>query len=179
MKNISKLSDEKVVLLVQRKNKELFAEIIKRYEKKLLGYANYLIFDENDAEDVVQSTFIKAYVNLNSFKAGKKFSSWIYRITHNEAMNTLNKHKKSAKLYEDVDFDSGVDLEDEVIKKELRQSTQNCLKQMSVIYSEPLSLHFLEEKSYEEISDILRIPMGTVGTRINRAKSKMKKICQK
>jgi RNA polymerase sigma-70 factor (ECF subfamily) len=179
MKNISKLSDEKVVLLVQKKDKELYAEIIRRYEKKLLGYANYLIFDENDAEDVVQNTFIKAYINLNSFKIDNKFSSWIYRITHNEAMNTLNKHKKPMKLDVNIDFDSGVDLEDEVIKKELRQSTQNCLKQMSIIYSEPLSLHFLEEKSYEEISDILRIPIGTVGTRINRAKSIMKKICQR
>ena len=179
MKNISKLSDEKVVLLVREKDKELYSEIIRRYEKKLLGYANYLIFDENDSADAVQNTFIKAYINLNSFKIGNKFSSWIYRIAHNEAMNVLNKHKKLVQLDENIDFDSGVSLEGEVIKKELKQSTQNCLKQMPVIYSEPLSLYFLEEKSYEEISDILRIPIGTVGTRINRAKSIMKKICQK
>jgi RNA polymerase sigma-70 factor (ECF subfamily) len=179
MKNIFKLSDEKVVFLVREKDKELYSEIIRRYERKLLGYANYLIFDEADAADVVQNTFIKAYVNLNSFKIGKKFSSWIYRIAHNEAMNVLNKHKKLVQLDENIDFDSGVNLEDEVIKKELKQSAQNCLRQMPIIYSEPLSLYFLEEKSYEEISDILRIPVGTVGTRINRAKSIMKRICQK
>jgi len=179
MKNISKMSDEKLTTLVREKDKELYSEIIRRYEKKLLGYANYLIFDDNDAADVVQNTFIKAYINLNSFKIGKKFSSWIYRIAHNEAMNMLSKHKKRVQIDQNMDFDSGVDLEDEVIKKELKQSTHNCLKQLPVIYSEPLSLYFLEEKSYEEISDILRIPVGTVGTRINRAKSIMKKICQK
>src|SRR4030066_1257110 len=133
MKNISKLSDEKVVLLIREKDKELYSEIIRRYEKKLLGYANYLIFDEADAADVVQNTFIKAYINLNGFKIGNKFSSWIYRIAHNEAMNVLNKHKKLVQIDQNMDFDSGVNLEDEVIKKELKQRTQNCLKQRPVI----------------------------------------------
>jgi len=179
MKGLSKLSDEKIVLLVREKDKNFYSEIIRRYEKKLLGYANYLTFDDSDAADVVQNTFIKAYINLNGFKIKNKFSSWIYRITHNEAMNILNKRKKQVQFDQNIDFDSGVNLEDEVILKELRSHTQNCLKQMPVIYSEPLSLHFLEEKSYEEISDILRVPIGTVGTRISRAKSIMKKICQK
>jgi RNA polymerase sigma-70 factor (ECF subfamily) len=179
MKNISKLKDEKIVLLAREKDKELYSEIIRRYERKLLGYANYLVFDENDAADVVQNAFIKAYINLNSFKIKNKFSSWIYRITHNEAMNILNKHKKHVQLNQNIDFDSGVNLEDDVIKEELKLHAQNCLKQMSIIYSEPLSLYFLERKSYEEISDILRIPVGTVGTRISRAKSIMKRICQK
>lgn len=179
MKDISKLSDEKLVVLVREKDKELYSEVIIRYEKKLLRYANYLVSDESDAADVVQSTFIKTYINLNGFKVNNKFSSWIYRIVHNEAMNIMNKNKRHIPLNDNIDFDSGVNLEDEVILKELRQHTQNCLKQIPIIYSEPLSLYYLEEKSYEEISDILRIPMGTVGTRINRAKSIMKKICQK
>ena len=93
-------------------------------------------------------------------------------------MNLVKKQKKQVSLYEEKDFDSGVDIEDDFIKKELENHTHNCLDKMPVIYKEPLSLYYLEEKSYEEISDILRIPIGTVGTRINRSKALMKKICQ-
>ena len=179
MKDISKLSDEKIVELTRKKDKELFVHIIKRYQDKLMRYSNYLVGDEHNAADIVQESFIKAYTNLNGFDIKKKFSSWIYRIVHNEAINLINKQKKQVSLYKDVDYDSGIDIEDGFVKKELENRTHNCLSKMPVIYKEPLSLFFLDEKSYEEISDILRIPIGTVGTRINRAKFLMKKICQK
>jgi RNA polymerase sigma-70 factor (ECF subfamily) len=175
----SKLSDEKLVEMVCKKDKELYATIIKRYQDKLMRYANYLTGDENNAADIVQDSFIKAYTNLKGFDTKKKFSSWIYRIVHNEAMNLIGKQKKQISLYEEKDFDSGIDIEDNFIKNELKNHTHNCLNQMPLIYKEPLSLYFLEDKSYDEISDILRIPMGTVGTRVNRAKIIMKKICQK
>lgn len=178
MRDISKLSDEKIVKLICRKDKEFYAHILKRYQDKLVRYANYLVGDENYAADIVQESFIKAYINLKSFDTKKKFSSWIYRIVHNEAMNMVNKQKKQVNLYEEKDFDSGIDIEEEFIKNELKTHTHKCLDQMQIIYKEPLSLYYLEEKSYEEISDILRIPTGTVGTRINRAKIIMKKICQ-
>ncbi len=179
MKEISKLKDEEVVVLVRESDKELYSEIIKRYESRLLRYAEYLIGDYNEASDIIQNSFIKAYIKLNSFNTKKKFSSWIYRIVHNEAMNLIIKNKKRVSIDEDFDLDSGIDLEDDVIKKELKSHARNCLKQMPVMYSEPLTLYFLDDRSYEEISDILRIPKGTVATRISRAKSLMKKICQK
>lgn len=144
-----------------------------------MRYASHLTGEENNAEDIVQEALIKAYTNLNGFDTKKKFSSWIYRIVHNEAMNLFNKHKRQVPLYEEVDFDSGINIEDDYIKKELTDHAGNCLNQMVPIYREPLALFYLEEKSYEEISDILRIPVGTVGTRINRAKIIMNKICQK
>lgn len=179
MYKTTKLSDEEIIKLVRNKDKELYAQIIKRYQDKLIRYANYLIGDENNAADIVQESFIKAYINLNGFNAKKKFSSWIYRIVHNEAMNVFNKQKKQVLLNENFDFESKINVEDEFIKKELTSRAHHCLKQMALLYKEPLSLYYLEGKSYEEISDILRIPMGTVGTRINRAKIIMKKICQK
>jgi len=179
MHDLSRLSDEEVVKIVRRENKEAYAEIIRRYQAKLLRYAGYLLGDEHLGADAVQEGFIKAYVNLNSFDVKKKFGSWIYRIVHNEAMNLFAKHKKQEPLDEKIEYDSGIDLEDEFLKNELRSHTHDCLEQIPLIYKEPLSLYYLEEKSYEEISDILRIPLGTVGTRVNRAKGLMKKICQK
>ncbi len=179
MKDSLNLSDEKIVSLVCKKDKNLYAHIITRYQDRLVRYANYLIGNELDASDVVQDSFVKAYINLKGFNTKKKFSSWIYRIVHNESMNLVKRKKKTVSLFKDMDFDSGIDIEDNYVKKELKNRTHDCLNQMSVIYREPLSLYFLEDKPYEEISDILRIPVGTVGTRINRAKILMKKICQK
>ena len=179
MKDISKLKDEQIVELVCNKDKELYVHIIKRYQDKLIRYASYLTGDEQDAADIVQESFIKVYINLNGFNTKKKFSSWVYRIVHNEAINLVGKKKKSILLYENAHFDSGINIEEDLIKKELKLHANSCLRQMQKIYSEPLALYFLEGKSYEEISDILRIPVGTVGTRINSAKVIMQKICQK
>ena len=173
------MTDEEIVGIVTKKDKELYIEIVKRFEEKLLRYAGYLISDSHLIADIVQESFIKAYINLNGFDRKKKFSSWIYRIVHNETMNAVKKQNKHTPIYDNVDFDSGVDLEKEIIIKEMKDKIHKCLTQMPVIYKEPLSLFYLEEKSYEEISDILRIPIGTVGTRVNRAKILMKKICQK
>lgn len=179
MSDLSRLSDEEIADIVRTKDKNVYAEIIKRYQEKLMRYAKYILGDEQKGADVVQEGLVKAYINLNGFDTKKKFGSWIYRIVHNEAMNMLSKQKKQKPLDEQVDFDSGINLEDEFIKNELINHAHRCLEQMPIIYKEPLSLYFLEEKSYEEISDILRIPMGTVAARINRAKGIMKSICQK
>lgn len=173
------LSDEELVILIRTKEKERFTDIVGRYQDKLLRYAAYLIHDEHKAMDVVQDAFIKAYINLNGFDIKKKFSSWIYRIVHNEAMNSVKKYHKEVPFLQGADFQSEENIEQDFSKKETIEKTQECLKEMSVLYGEPLALYYLDEKSYEEISDILRIPMGTVATRINRAKTLMKIICQK
>lgn len=179
MFNLSELSDEKVVEITREKDKEAYAEIVRRYQKKLMRYATYLVNDNQRAADVVQDAFIKAYINLNSFDIKRQFSSWIYRIVHNEAINLINKYKKEQPLLENIDFDSGINIEEEYTKKEIIKMVKDCLAEIPLLYREPLGLYFLEEKSYVEISDILRIPTGTVGTRINRAKIIMKQKCQR
>lgn len=178
MKDIKKLTDEQIVEIVRSKDKELYRELIIRYHDKLSRYAQYLIHDINKATDAVQESFIKAYINLYGFNTKMKFSSWIYRIVHNQIMNMINKDKKQLPLLDNVDFESGKNIETDLDKKEVKEKVHKCIGQIPIMYSEPISLFYLEDKSYEEISDILRIPVNTVGTRINRAKLLMKKICQ-
>jgi len=173
------ISDNTIIAQVCKGDKEKYSGIIKRYEKKLLRYATYLLQDEHDSKDVVQESFIKAYISLNGFNNKKSFSSWIYRIVHNEAINLLKKHKKKISLDEDYKLESGENLEENFVKKSLQEQTKNCVLQMPIIYREPISLFYLEDKKYEEISDILKIPTNTVATRINRAKGILKQICQK
>lgn len=173
------LSDEEIIEKVRLGNREVYAVIIKRYQNKLLRYAVNLVRDENKAIDIVQESFIKAYINLKGFDIKKKFSSWIYRIVHNEAMNAAKKYQKEINLPDDIDFESDENIEKDFEQKEIVVKVERCLGEIPLLYSEPLSLYYIDEKSYEEISDILRLPMGTVATRINRAKKLMKNICQK
>lgn len=183
MKKVKKLTDEQLVQLVRVKDQELYTEIVRRYQSRLLRYAYCLAQDEEKAADVVQESFIKAFVNLKGFNIKKKFSSWIYRIVHNEAINYLKKHKKEISIETNgwikEALKSEVNLEKDLEKKEAQKILKDCLKNLPIIYRSPLTLFYLEEKAYEEISDVLRIPMGTVGTRINRGKKILRKICNK
>lgn len=172
-------TDEEVVLYVQSKDQAFYFVIVDRYQTKLIRYANSILHDEVKAVDVVQETFIKAFINLKSFDIKKKFSSWIYRIAHNEALNIIKKNYKQIFFDKDFDIRSDEDIIDNFEKKEITTKVRECINKMPLIYSEPLILYAIEDKSYEEVSDILRIPMGTVATRISRAKILMKNICQK
>lgn len=172
------LTDEQVVEKV-KKDKECFGILVERYSDKLLRYSEYLLRGDEEAQDVVQRGLIKAYVNLNSFDTNKKFSSWVYRIIHNETMSAMRKRGRLVSLNENMDWQNSEDLEESLIKKEINSKVHNCLGEMPNKYRVVLSLYYLEEKSYEEISDILRLPMGTVATQISRAKKIMKSICNK
>lgn len=174
-----KLSDEELIKIIRTSDQELYAIIIKRYQDKLLRYAINMIKDNDKAIDIVQESFIKAFINLNNFDTKMKFSSWIYRIVHNETLNSIKKYKMETPLLYDWDFTSEENIENNYEDKETVLVVEKCLKDIPLIYSEPLSLHYIDEKSYKEISDILRIPMGTVAIRINRAKKIIKKLCLK
>lgn len=174
-----RLTDEEIIEKVRSDDRDLYAVIIDRYKNKLLRYAKNLVHDDDRASHVVQDSLVKAYININGFNIKNKFSSWIYRIVHNESMNVLKKYKSEVPILDDFDFESEQDITQEFEQKETVIYVERCLKSMPLIYSEPLSLYYIDEKSYEEISDILRIPMGTVAVRISRAKKLMKNICQK
>ena len=178
MDNYINKTDEEIVEVVRNSNKELYALIIERFQPRLIRYATYLLGDLDKATDAVQESFIKAYINLNGFDTKKKFSSWIYRIVHNEVINMINKNKKLITFGQEVDFDTNEDLEEAFDKESLRILAHSCLEQMELKYREPITLYYLEDKTYDEISDILRLPLGTVAIRLKRAKVLMRKICQ-
>jgi RNA polymerase sigma-70 factor (ECF subfamily) len=175
----SLISDEEIIEKVRSEDQEFYAIIVDRYQEKLLRYASNLIQDENNAADIVQESFIKAFINLRGFNTKKKFSSWIYRIVHNEAINIAKKIRREIPILEKMDFKSEENIELNFEKQEIIEKVEKCFAQINLIYAEPLRLFYVDEKSYEEISDILRLPMGTVATRINRAKIILKKVCQK
>ena len=178
------ISDEK---LAQKSitNQESFAELVDRYESKLLRYIQRLTgLPTNQAEDVLQEVFIKIYKNLNNFDPSLKFSSWAYRITHNESINHIKKQKNHDPLETDDEdalnlieiLESESDTQKEAIQKETAARVWAALQKLPKKYRDVLILYYLEDQDYAAISDILKKPSGTVATLLNRAKAKFKHI---
>jgi len=172
--NLPNLSDEQLVEKIRSENSELYAEIVRRYQQALYRYLRYLTNQPAEAEDLVQDVFIKAYRNLFGFDTRRKFSSWVYRIAHNVGVNYLKKsaRRKDVSLkYLDIATPAPDDCsEDQLTRQETKRKIQKSLKELKPKYRDPLVLYYFEDKSYQEISDILRVPMGTVGTLISRGK---------
>lgn len=174
--------DEDLIPLIL-KNRDYFAILVERYEQKLTRYIKKISgLNQQDAEDVLQDIFIKVYQNLNDFDPSLKFSSWIYRISHNEIISHWRKNKTRPQFVGGEKIDdflhniaSELNIHKDLEDKGLQDDIQKILSKMDLKYREVLVLKFLEDKSYEEISDILKKPMGTVATLINRAKKHFKK----
>ncbi len=175
-------SDEQLVKLCINENKEYFGEIIERYQKKLIRYIKRISNTNNeDVEDILQNSFINVYQGLQGFDNKLKFSSWIYRIVHNQVIDL---HRKKISKGRDMvikiddtimnnimgDFDT-INLAEEIITK---QYIQMALNKIDIKYKEVIILKYFEEKDYREISDILKKPLNTVATLLNRAKKKLR-----
>ena len=163
---------------------EFFSCLYERYEGQLLRYVRRLGVGE-EAEDVLQEAFINIWKNLHAFDQSLKLSSWLYRIVHNQAVSCIRKKKSYGKDQKAV-FDEQrlADLPDESfmeaseLLEEKDQLTHELLDRLPLPYKEVMVLKFLEDMSYEEISDILKIPEGTVATRMNRAKKAFRKLSE-
>lgn len=177
------MTDEEAVALAL-KEKAFFGHIVLRYEDKLSSYIRRLgIHNEEDRQDVLQNIFIKVYRNLNGFDTSLSFSSWIYRIAHNEAISfyRMKNVRPEGHLVGDSDdvlalvSNTETDAEKQYDEQLNAEEVTSALYALDPKYRDPLILRFFEHKEYEEISDILKIPSGTVGTLIYRGKQELKK----
>ena len=167
------------VSLVARslQNPDAYVFIVEKYEKPLLRYLLRISnISREEGEDLLQNVFLKAYQNLNDFDQSLKFSSWIYRIAHNEVISAWRRRSARA---EEVNLEtaeaaqilaSTLDIPRQTDQKFLAKFVQEILAKISQKYREVLVLRFLENKDYAEISDIMRRPMGSVATLVHRAK---------
>jgi RNA polymerase sigma-70 factor, ECF subfamily len=171
---------ELVILTLQDPN--AFGSLVERYEAKLRRYITRLgVLNEDDRRDVMQEIFIKAYRNLNSFDTSLSFSSWIYRIAHNEAISWYRKQSVRPEGHlisegEDIlgliagSGDSAEVVYDQTLNA---KALEEGLLQIADKYRQVLILRYFEHKEYDEISDILKIPMGSVGTLLHRGKKQL------
>ena len=174
------MADEDLALL-SITNSEAFGVLMRRYQGRLLAYIRRISgFRAEDAEDILQESYIKAYLNLRDFDKKLKFSSWLYRIVHNETISEWRKRKsRPSIILENEDWEkisSEEDLHGALTVKADKERLAGAIAKLPEKYREAIVLKYLEERSYEEMADILRKPVGTIGTLVNRAKKHLQKI---
>lgn len=164
------------------KDKQLFGQLVDRYEAKLTRYIARLgVRNPEDQLDVLQEIFLKTYKNLNGFDTSLQFSSWVYRISHNEAISWYRKRnvRPEGHLIAESDellsfLSSKEDGQEEEFDRTINAEVINeALMQVDEKYREVIVLRYFEHKEYEEISDILKIPVGSVGTLLHRGKKQV------
>ena len=181
MLDLHKKTDQELVILALQHSYN-FKYLMEKYEKPLFFYIRRISrFSVEEAQDTLQEVFLKVYRNLNGYDPKLKFSSWIYRITHNEV---ISKFRKTTARPDQVswDMDEGLlnriaadfDIEKDVDLSIFAKKITELLSDLDKKYRDVLILRYFEQKDYQEISDILKKPAGTVATLINRAKKKLK-----
>ncbi len=180
---MAELSDEELARRSQAGDHMAFGTLVERYEKKLLGYGRRFLSQREEIADLVQEVFLKAYANFQSFDASRRFSPWIYRIAHNVFVTAIKKRRYEAVPFFDPDtlFPHPVAKETSDAPAqagELKAVLDKSLNKLDEKYREPLVLFYYEELSYEDIADILHIPVSTVGVRMKRGRDALRKMLE-
>ena len=177
----SRQSDQEIIAYV-KEDKECYRMLIDRYQTKLTRYVRRISGAPAESiEDIVQDVFLKVYINLNSYDPEKSFSSWIYRIAHNETINYWRKNKKKNDMVVSLESESalgnlrdGRNVEAEVFGKMNGGLALKVLEGINEKYRDAIMMNHLEEASYREISEKLEVPIGTVGTLISRGRKMLR-----
>lgn len=177
-------TDEELIFNFQQGDIHAFEEIVRRYKDPLYNFTNRLLGDSIFSEDIVQETFLRVYRNKHRYHQIAKFSTWIYTIASNLAKTELRRRKIrkffsiSSKGSDERDYDlpdSNSDVEreiDGVLKNEIILKEINALP---AHFRQAVLLRDVQDLSYDEISVILRVPLGTVKSRVNRGRSRLQK----
>jgi RNA polymerase sigma-70 factor (ECF subfamily) len=182
-KKSSQYTDEELVV-VSRKNIDFFEELMTRYEKKLMVYIMRISsFGKEDAEEILQEVFIKAWRSINGFNDRLSFSSWIYRIARNETISAFRKNRSRGLDKQDALDDHIFHLKDDkegahefIEKAEDATVLRKALKGLPQKYRDVLVLYYMEDLSYKEIADVMKRSEGSVTSLLHRAKKKLQRL---
>lgn len=181
---MTEVSEKKIIEKVLGGDANAFEELVLKYEKTVYNLALRMVGDRDDAFDMTQEAFIKAYGSLSSFRGDSKFSVWIYRITTNVCLDFLRsksrKQQVSLTVSDDDDEDAQLDIPDpkadpeqQLIKKISMQSVEEGLKTLPDKQRQILVMRELGGMSYAEIGAALSLEEGTVKSRIFRARKRL------
>lgn len=188
---LSAMEDGEVVSAFLSGEERAFDELVTRYQGRLLSFVYRTIGDRDRAEDLVQEVFIRVYRHIGRFDRSKKFSTWIYTIASNLAKNELrNRSRNPLVLFQTIkakfeDEDRPLQFEDlhtrpdDLFRKRyLREAVEESVKKLPLHHREVFVLRELEGKSYEEIAEITGVNLGTVKSRLNRARNAFAEIVE-
>jgi RNA polymerase sigma-70 factor (ECF subfamily) len=183
--------DEELIARVLAGDQASYETLVTRYRDYVYTIAVRIVGNDEDAEDVAQEAFVRAYRALPRFRGDSKFSSWLYRIATNRALTHLKKRRRRAVT---VDIEAGPHIEagaiddgrrDEtspelaVRDEEFRRAVRAAVLELPEQYRVVVTLFYLEERSYKEVAATLGIPMGTLKTHLHRARALLRDILTK
>ncbi len=169
------MTDDAIIDQILAGDRQAFALLVSSYEAKAMSLARRLVRDEDEARDLVQDAFVKAYTNLAAFRRTSTFATWFYRIVYTTCLNALQRSRRQpvmmpidddvhAAWVEPSMFD-GIDMT--TLESVLREE----MDRMPPLYAVVMELFYARDCSYEQITQITGMPLGTVKTRLNRGRS--------
>ena len=176
-------SDKELILRFQQGDELAYVELVNRYRDRLINFVFRFVGSFEEAEDIVQDTFVKLYQKKDYYRPISAFSTWIFTIASNLAKTELRKRKRRKVSYlsqigiEEKDFDIPVEdtTDEETVGEYTESQIQDAIQSLQLHFRTALILRDIEELSYEEISKILDVPLGTIKSRINRARLQLQK----
>jgi len=172
--------DRQIIHAVLNGDAERFGQLVLKYQDRLFNGVARMLGSASDAEDVLQESFLQAYRKLSTFRECSSFYTWIYRIAINAAINLRRKERRNLTLSEHAQFNERLVTDsDSAPAHRLEQSEdvreiQDGLNQLSDEHRNILVLREIEGMSYEDISEILAMPIGTVRSRLHRARLQLR-----
>ena len=173
MNKAAKLIEHVLLLRCQIGDREAFAELIERYERPLRYFISRLLENSEMTEDIFQDTWLTVIPRIHGLKEIDAFPVWLYRIARNKVYQQLRKDKKEIELNEKIAVPN--DAEDDKFSHEDAAKLHKCLEKLRPEHKEVLMLRFLEQMSYDRISQVINCNVGTVRSRIYYAKLALKK----
>lgn len=182
------IDEKELIRQAKSGNLKAYEEIIGLYEKKVFSTIYYMIKNDNEVEDIAQEVFIKIYKNLGNFKEESSLYTWIYRITVNVCIDELKKRKKVVYLDEKIDTKDGeVELQlpddsksptDIAEDNDLKDKLEKCIKKLPESQRMMIILRDIKGFTYMEIAEIMKMNLGTVKSKINRARASLKELLE-
>ncbi len=185
LSNIRALTDGELIEKALRGREDGFEEIVRRYQRPITGYVYRMLNNYDASLDVTQEVFIKVYNSLEKYSSEYKFSTWLYRIAHNAAIDYMRRNSVSQQSIEAENTDGTYQLqlespqptpEQERERSEWRTEIDSVVKCLPVVYRELILLRHTQDLSYDEIAEVTNLPLGTVKNRLFRAREMMREM---
>jgi RNA polymerase sigma-70 factor (ECF subfamily) len=183
--HIVTLTDAELIHTSIGGREESFEELVRRYQRPIVGYVFRMLGDYDSSLDVTQEVFIKVYNSLHRYSSDYKFSTWLYRIAHNATIDHIRRNSVSTQSIETDSPDGSYQLqiesrdpspEKERERKEWRAEIEAVVKRLPTAYRELILLRHSQDLSYDEIAEVTGLPLGTVKNRLFRAREMMREI---
>ena len=183
--SLSDFTDVQLIADAVGGREDRFEELVRRYQRPIIGYVFRMLGDYEASLDVSQEVFIKVYNSLSRYSSEYKFSTWLYRIAHNAAIDHLRRNTVNPQSIETENADGSYQLqiesplptpEQDRERSEWRTEIEAVVKCLPAAYRELIMLRHSQDLSYDEIAEVTQLPLGTVKNRLFRAREMMRDI---